>query len=416
VPLELVQKDNLINRLRVTGPGDDPIPTLSQDATIAHSALAARTMVAAIHGGRLRDRYIDELEYDVIQFLSRNDVVSSGDQAFLSLANRIYGLSTRSRDRERLLIVVTYLQYLSTHYPLVVYLDTEQAKPGEELIAGQYIRLTISRRSIPIAGPGRSWWDQQRDRFRAVFGIRSAIVVWGLQPAMKARSYHLECMGPEGSYLARQAVQAHPRPGREEAAEELLASVNARLLHRLGQRFSHLYVHNFRPLSPPATAMSETDLTYVASFYERPPGTTASAAVSAFTAAVLITISATVRLHHVHVDNTDILAILLTLPAVASAWMGFGSGPSVFLGSLGARVALLSTMGCSLGGAAIFLLAPASTTTSHWWDQSAADQWIVLAAIAWLTCAGAGLSWILRVFTYRHFIDRLDQAARRLSK
>lgn len=220
--------------------------------------------------------------------------------------------------------------------------------------------------------------------------------------ALRARSYHLECMGPEGSYLARQSVYAHTSTG-----EALLTRLNHRLLARHGQRFSHLYVHDFRPTSNLGTAQTASQLSYLASFYERPPGTTANAAISALTAAALITIAAATRLQNVTGGNTDILAILLTVPVVASAWMGFGSGPSVFLGALGARLALLSTMICSLGASALFLLgASAPVEVDPWWHRDSADLWVALCSVIWFTFAAAGLSWALRVFTYRAFIGR----------
>ncbi|PUA78941.1 hypothetical protein [Nocardioides currus] len=404
IPLDLVSKGNLMHKLHVQDQGGMTLSTLSQDATIAHSALVARKMVKRIRGGRYLKEYKDTIEVDVVSYLCRNEQVDvSTDPEFQDMAQRIVALASRQRDLVKLLIVVSYLQVLATHYPLVVYAKTGDASAGEELIAGEYLRMTISRRTIPVIGRDMTWWDTQRERVRSLFGIRPARITWSLVPALRARSYHLECLGPEGSYLARQSVYAHTATG-----DALLARLNHRLLARHGQRFSHLYIHDFRPLSNLGSAQNGSQLSYVASFYERPPGTTANAAISALTAAVLITIAAATRLQNVVGGNTDILAILLTVPVVASAWLGFGSGPSVFLGALGARLALLSTMVCSLGASALFLLGASAAVdrADPWWDRESAAMWVVLCTVIWFTFAAAGLSWTLRVFTYRAFIRR----------
>ncbi len=411
VPLDLISKANLVNRLTLQDQSATPVSTLSQDATIAHSALVVRRLVERVCPPAAVAEYVDAIEPDVIAFLCRNKLVSLSDPEFTRTIRRVVALSEEPWTRQRLLIVVSYLQVLTSHYPLVVYLTASDVAVSEELVAGECVRLAISRRTIPVMGKGLSRWDRARDWPRRMLGIRPAVITWSLAPAQRTRSYHLECMGPDGSYLARQRVYSDAS---EAEGEALLRNVNFKILPRHGQRFSHLYVHDLRPLSTVASSGGANSLHYVASFFERPPGSTATAAVSALTAAILVSAAANVRLweHDGAGPGTDLIAILLAMPLVVSTWLGFGSSTSVFLGALGARVALLLTMGCSLVATGLYLQGPQDLVEGRsWWEQPMSAAWIAVAVVIWMTFLGAGASWAMRVAVYRYFIRRADVSA-----
>ncbi len=409
VPLDLISKANLVNRLHVQDPSSSTVSTLSQDATIAHSALVVRRMIERVCTRAEVRAYIKTIEPGVVEFLCRNRVVALQDPEFSRTIRRIAHLSEDPWVTQRLLIVVSYLQVLATHYPLVVYMKASTDTVSEELVAGECVRVTISRLTIPVVGKGQSRWDRIRGWPRRMLGIRPAIITWSLAPAHRTRSYHLECKGPEGSYLARQRIYSDTTDG-----DALLRQLNYKILPRHGQRFSHLYVHDLRPMSQVASSGGSNSLNYVASFFERPPGSTATAAVSALTAAILITAAANARLwpHGPDQPGTDLIAILLALPVVASAWLGFGSTTSVFLGALGARVALLATMACSLGATALYMQGPERVDPNvDWWQQEWGHWWVGVLVVIWVTFLGAAASWAMRVAAYRFFIRRADVSA-----
>jgi hypothetical protein len=186
------------------------------------------------------------------------------------------------------------------------------------------------------------------------------------------------------------------------------------MLPRYGQRFGHLYVHNFRPAPVQGGGRASPKLSYAASFYERPPGSIAWATVSAFTALVVIVISAVGRLTS-HIDlPSDIVVVLLALPVVAGAWIGLDrEGDTIFVGSLGARISLIATMIISLTAAGMYLLGPKpddNALHAPWLERPGADIWLFIVAVALFGFLSGFASFMLRALAYRHFVSRSDIA------
>ncbi|GAB3995582.1 hypothetical protein [Nocardioides marmoraquaticus] len=193
--------------------------------------------------------------------------------------------------------------------------------------------------------------------------------------ASDARSYHLEFVGPENTYLASQKLVSSSRAALEHAG------VYDRWMPRLGQRFAHFYVRRARRLGAPI----EVQFTFI----ERPPGSLAFASIGAVAATLLLVSS----LYVGAAEARFIAAALFTLPVASAAWAGF-STPSLSIGQpLGARLSVLATLFTSLTSAPFVLLGGDLATK------------VGAAFMASISCFSI-YWWLLRTLTYSRFARR----------
>ena len=408
LPVDIVNKRALVNQLRVEKAGGNPASTLTQAATIAHTLLVIDTLIDSIGintpSGRIS--YRPSIRQSLVEFLCRGEPVPSDDDQLRQLAANMLNLD--STKEKQLRSIVGMLHILASHYPLVVYVRPSDSLRTFELSGSRIVRMTTERRVLPHIGFGTTFVSRQVERVRGWLGVPAAEIRWALVAGLRSRSYHVEIMGPPGTYLARQRIRSTSQSDRQEGSSGGLP--NSKILGRYGQRFAHLYVCDFR-VNPASSTSSDGTAEYVATFFERPPGTIGVATISALASLALMTVAAAIHLgipghnQNPHV-STDLVAILLAVPPLTAAWIGLReSGDSTFRGTAVARPILLSTVILDVAAGALYVLT--TPTVGPWYEQRNAFlpwMWLVLA-MAWFSISGI-VSWSLRVLTYRHFIKR----------
>lgn len=395
VPVLLVAKGQLLDRFSIHDGRGDRCPTLSQDQAIVHTAAAIRRLVAKSGPNVLAD-YRSTTESQLIGVLARPDAISDDDGTYADLIQLVRDLVQRGLDRRTGQVVITVLNGLKRHYPVVVVEPAVPSPDASHLGGGLRLRFKVERRLIPIPNFKVGRLERAIEYVRAMLGVNSARILWPLTNSAFARSYHLETSGPAGTYLARQAIINSYTGLRENAL-----AVQQRVLSRRGQRYGHLYIHG-RNESPPRP------LTYVAVFYERPPGSAAPATLSAFVSLALLVVASLARQTQQLDIPTDLVAVLLAVPAIASAWAGFDSSKGVFGGVLSSKVSQIFTMLLSLFGAAWYIEGPHPSQSDfheYWLNRPGSEIWVLIVSASLYAFLLSASSWLLRAHTYRHFIN-----------
>lgn len=230
------------------------------------------------------------------------------------------------------------------------------------------------------------------DFLRRVFGIRSSHVVISLASAALTNSYHLSVSGPEGNYLVRQnIVDARGREVDDVIDDAPLYRDRTAAVEPAGQRHSNVYLTG--------GLLSWRESYYRAQFFERPPGSTGIAALSALSSALIVWVLA-VRYGPDGIgavastapgDPSGVLQILLAFPLLTSAYAFMAPGQSVIGGVLSARVAagLVGLFSVFAVGASMVpeLFGPGSLT--------------VIAGLLSVIAVGTLGSWMQRTATYQ---------------
>jgi hypothetical protein len=403
VPLMLVEKGHLLDLFSVHGnDGGKRYSTLSQDQTIVHTATVIRCLVR--HSGRqVADLYSENVEAQLLDYLAHPGKVAADDGSFHDLMRAVVNLTDGGLDRRTAMLITRLLRALRLHYPVVI-VEPEVASSSESkhIDGGIRLRIKVQRREIPVPNQKATSLEGLIEFVRVAMGVSSARILWPLENAAAARSYHLETLGPQDTYLARQAI-VHSVSGDAQST----VSVQQRALQRRGQRYSHLYIHDRRedPLRP---------LTYVAVFYERPPGSIAPATLSAFASLTLLLIAAIARQTKQIDIHADLVAVLLAVPVVISAWTGFERSGGPFGRSLGAKASQVCTMVLSIAGAAWYVLGPHPESNAefavHWTDRPGTITWILIVSASLYAFLMSAASWFIRAHVYRHFLTN-DQTA-----
>lgn len=396
IPLFLARKRTLLSRFSVEGASGDRYSTLSQDDAVAHTGAVLRALIETC-GTSILNRYKVSVETKVIAFLCRPEPVPSIDGDYVELKSLINSLATGHL--RQLDIVIRVLRSFKNQYPVVIIESADLFDKAADHTNGHArLRIKATRQAIPHLKVKGSRGDRIRDMARLNLGVRPSLICWPISNSLRARSYHLETSGPEGTYLARQAI-INSTDSRDSTP---MSGIQYIMQPRYWQRFSHLYVHGRREQPP-------RPLAYVAKFYERAPGSIASAALSAFAALFLVGIAAVGRTTLRLDVGSDLVAVLLAVPAIAGAWAGFGSG-TLFGGSLNSRLSLIATMVLSLFAAGFYILGPRPENdadfNAYWLDRAGASLWTMLVLLALLNFVATAASWGLRASVQRHFTDR----------
>lgn len=404
LPLVLQRRGALMDGLMVTNGAGERVSTVGRSMTIALEVAIIRFVLDVVSAEALT-LYIRDIEKDVIDFLS----ASQPQPPFkvTTLATRIRGLPSTEKTKPLLQEVSRLLRRLTRLYPILVLTDCASSKQGSGLIRARR-RFTVERLVAPSyitesqAGvAGRL--NILRDGIRQALGIHPAVVSHPLTNADRAASYHLQIRGPVGTYLARQRIAEYP-----SGDDANVTGLDYVLRPRRGQRVAHLYVRSSSELLPDEQADIRRwrSLYLYCGFFERMPGSLGNATMSALGAAVLIAIGGFIKLD-ADVTSTDVVAVLLAFPAVASTWLGLENGRRLFGGVLMARVSLLTTIVVALISSVYYALGPASTNNKvALLSRPGAEIWSFLigaAGVNLLACIGG---WLLRarvewIFTRR---------------
>jgi len=408
MPITMGEKGRLLDNFQAHDEAGNRISPLSQENIVAHTIVSIRSLIsdfAALH------KYVnhenndgESLEMRVAKLLCsrrpsdqheadlRRDQLVAIRQELLD----IDGIGSNQAE-----LVLRVLDLTAGRYPIVFVTTVPENITQTSHFGGNItIRLTIEQRSIPLLTVNRSLGDRARDIIRLPLGIRPTIVSYDLNESSRCDSYHLELLGPEGTYLARQGIVDNL-----SSDEKPLEDVPHRFLARHGQRYGHVYI-NKRPLN------DNKALTYIAHFYERSPGSIAPATISALAAAILISVAAAIRLSPGLNVQADVVAVLLALPSIAGGWVGFDSSHGLFGGTLNSRLSLMITMMLSITAAAYFMLSKSDSSTiisSEWIERDGSMIWILLTSGAIINLVLSGFSWLLRANVHGRFVNRPER-------
>ncbi|WP_089213224.1 hypothetical protein [Streptosporangium subroseum] len=229
------------------------------------------------------------------------------------------------------------------------------------------LQISYSRTTIP---PNKS--KHLRHWIRLMLGLRPVTLQMAPDMAFTSKSYHLQVRAPESQYLMEQTLRCTEcekklsgseveTDGRGDCAhiqslteKDRLRTSGDRdpyfqLLLKRGQNYAHLYTRDFSGLQWKKIKVS-------VSFGEVPPGTLASAVITAVTSFLLIVAVAIAEVRGIERDS-DIPAVLLVLPAIAASWFGFSSDTEAILrSSLAARCSLILGGFVSIAASIVFVV------------------------------------------------------------
>jgi hypothetical protein len=240
--------------------------------------------------------------------------------------------------------VARFIATVTAGVPLLV----EVPLPADGGIEMQYERVLTY--DLPM---GRSLLSQVSAFLRFLVGSGPTKLVVGLSHMNLARNYKVWVRVPDGYYLRSQeltGVQASRR------------SVVVRLRMRRGQGLPYAYLE--ADLAADRSSSVDVDPRWRLSFSEVPPGKTFNAALAAGLCVLSVWLVGRVSSQPTNL-GVGFPALFLALPTAAAGWLSFES-PARRLseGSLGARISLLCTLGLSLLGGTLYVLAASRSVQS----------------------------------------------------
>jgi hypothetical protein len=262
----------------------------------------------------------------------------------------------RDAERQRL---EKFVLALGPAYPIVAVVPVEQDTKRV------LIRYELTIISTPLSKSFKDW-------LRLQLGLRPYQVSIPVDLALLSGSYHLHVEGPAEQYLMEQYLRcrrceklAPKRPPYWQGKATTLHSSTDddcshqdseaepiyyfRLRRKWGQNYAHLYMRGYSN-----SGLRRIQL--LVRFGETPPGTLASAAVTAGAATILIGVVGGL------VSNGGstaggIPALFLAFPIAAASWFGYASdSESVLRASLAARISLISSGVLCFVAAGVYLL------------------------------------------------------------
>ena len=223
-----------------------------------------------------------------------------------------------------------------------------------------------------------------RDALRRLLGIRPAMIAFPLANADRASSYHVQAIGRDDTYLARQRVSDFFGRDAEPTGESY------RIQRRFGQRSARLYVRK---------GDGYASRYFVCNYFERMPGSLGAATMSALGAMVLIVIAGLIKIDGSDGQSPDLVAVILSFPAITGTWLGFRQTRNLYGGVLMARVSLITTVVLAMVAAAYYAAGPnaySGSMTIGVLNRSVSTAWMLLSGVAvvnFLACSGG---WLLR--------------------
>lgn len=369
---------DLLDNFRLADGSDGSITNLSYTETIELAAIGLRVLL--LHATKkpykqwkkTRTAELIFLELIARRAPSTPESVKSSIEKGLKLIEGNDNEDTKD-------FIEAYLKSLSAGYPIV-------AAVPHDLIVSNRVLLQYERTVIPTS---RSIGTE--GKFRLGLGIQPSQITVPVDLAMTAGSYHLQINGPPEKYIARQILkcancnQRLQRNGQNKDVKCTHPSnhddpedTHFHLRGRFGQSFTHLYMRGY------AQQTSESRrYEMLVRFNETPPGSRASAAVTALAALTFIWLIGRLYSNHETVTNSDLPAILLALPAIAASWFGLASGSEALVGSsLHARLSLIMSGLLSIGSVMVYLLQNAAIASASASSTHSAHRWPLEFTIA----------------------------------
>ncbi|WP_346050336.1 hypothetical protein [Actinomadura chokoriensis] len=419
VPIMMVRKPELIDNLSITDAQGQTVTRLSFEETARLIAVTLRFLVlscgVSLSGSSTARRPAQPenmwlAEAQLLELIHAvgdpGDVDPDIDKAF-----ELLDLPTDGEVSDRQIWLREFVRALSHAYPLIVALP-EHAQADR-------IVITYQRTLIPTLNI-----DGIRGRLRLALGLRPFKVSIDTALARLSKSYHLQVQGPASQYLMEQTLRCRvcQLPLTRDGVRTT-ASSSPQCRHRefpargrrpyfelrgkRGQSYAHLYMRGF-------AEHGKEDFILAASFGETPPGTLASAAITAAVSCLFI--GAVGHAQAVGITpGSDIPPLLLALPAAAASWFGFHSdGEAVLRSSLAARVSLFISGINSLLAATVFLVtkrpdkAVQSFMPPHLFGMHLPSWWSVLLVAAFVNLLAISAQLMVRSWSYRRLLLRKE--------
>lgn len=339
LPISLPRKGELIDNFDLTDETGSTITNLSYDETTRLVAVGLRTMLLSF----TRRAYADWRSTRLAEFVLLGLITERGPahkEIQESRIDRALTLVERPITPEAAALVRSYVKSLSTAYPIVAVV------PRDHAVANR-ILLRLDQTIRPAAAT-----DGRVGSIRLSFKLKPREVHVPLDLSLTTGSYHLRIKGPSDKYLYEQHVRCRSckkridkswrgvaRYGKGCYHESVTASEEDCHFHiqpRSGQNYLHLYMRGYAYSRTPIRNLEAT-----AVFKETPPGTRATATITALATTLFIWTSGYLVSHREIIPNSDLPALLLALPAIAASWFGFSAdGDSLVGSSLLARISL----------------------------------------------------------------------------
>lgn len=405
-PVHVSRKGRLLDDLQVRDSSGASVPIIPYAEGVAFVLGAIRILIKEgtdLDGKQYRLKYEDR----VYRLISQRSPRTSREE--LELGNVIAEMRRDMGDTAYSDTILYMVDLLTTNYCQFAALRANSVELQSTLTV-EYRRINDFHRSRAFSA------GSALARARALLGVRPATYEVNIMNASRCASYHLEFMGPKGTYLARQELvglrqmpnqaDESPKFTQVDFTEKLHARYHRRRRRR-GQRYAHLYVRGA------TKALRRDRMHIVVSFFERPPGSVGEAAVSSFSSTLLI-LAAGRALSSSHGQlRGDIMALLLALPVAASSWIGLKREESAVGGVMSARLGSLVTFVVSLT-AAISVLGSIGWPKS--WDPQiallgAAGAWAVMLGISCITSFLLAISWWRRSSAYSAMLARGETAS-----
>ena len=391
IPLLRVRAHQSADSVTVTAASGEALPTLNYDQRLAAMGAIVRKFVSQASAS-ITKMYIEKLEQSFVHILAAESPNPSLGLTELQAHLMDLDPALSKKNRQILQSAAWLMQLLVTQRPMIVVCPTFQTNgtPRQDLVLHVGSRLVPRYRLV-----ARTRADLFRDRLRLFMGVRPTNLTVSLANASLTKAYHLEVIGPPGTYLARQHVETGDVSG-------ATAPVALKARDRLGQRYGHIRIIGDNP------SLARLGF-YTAHFFERVPGSIATATLSALAAVTLIWVSCFSQLGISNGSASDLVAVLLAVPALMGTWTGFDRQTTLFGGTLVAKFSSLITVVLSLSAAAYFVLGPREASglpmPKVLVDRAGAHVWLILGSLITLNLAGSAMSWALRSAAQAKFLD-----------
>lgn len=309
IPLFLFPRGQLQDGLRVFEGGDKRVSTIPQRHVVAFSAAVARDQIRGCGKAAYRE-YLESVEPTVLSLWTSDQTPSRA--ALDRLRAEVLALPAKPKKRRALETAAGYLIELARFHPVCVAIGHEEISKS---VWPHIFRFRLEHRIIPEIRLEGQWLVRKADWLRLVLGVELNRINIPLVNAVRARSYHLEVAGPEGTYLASQELI-----GVVETAKN-----RVRMQPRRAQRRAHLYLQGVEEDEVASEAQFQT------AYFERSPGSFAmltASAISAYLLACALAYSRGFDLNGL-IDGvgapasnlaTSVLAALLALPIGVATW------------------------------------------------------------------------------------------------
>ena len=405
-------KGDLVDNFRIIDGSGGSMTNLSYLETIELAAIGLRTLLIVATGipyekwTTTRAAELVLLELIARRGLSTTKSIKMSTRQGLRLLEGKGGKEAKD-------LIRTYLSSISAGYPIV-------AVVPKSLVVMNRVLVRYEQTIIP-SSHGDGWGG----KLRTGLGVRPSQVTIPVDLAQTAGSYHLRINGPPEKYVVEQVLRCADcrkllrRAGRDNVAAcdhangvENPDDSHFRVRGRFGQNFTHLYMRGYAN-----RRYRNIRFEMLVRFNETPPGSRASATVTAIAALIFIWVIGHLTADHESVTNSDLPAILLALPAIAASWFGLAAGTDALVGSsLHARLSLIISGILSIASVIIYLLQSASaiaaSTQAHPRHVTLAGvtstPWVVLMIIAFLGFLYILWHLLARVRNYMSLIRRTD--------